>query len=466
MDKLLEQLRGACLKESISWPIAATSEKHAGDDLVKSSERDDMVSYLLEVCEREDMALGIDTFALFVALLDRFLANYKVKSKYLECLSVASLYVAAKVKEDDDNISITSEFLLDCNCKHSVAELLRMEQMILVKFDWSVNDITPVDFLHIYYALLVAKHNELEAATTTSTAASRGQKQSTSGARSATHRWRKKHKRSSTSSSLWSRLLASDFLLVLEHKLKQCMCVHELTRAYRPHLLAYSLVSMQLDEMLLATASTSSDDEGIARSAESLSSMLDTIQATCKLSTDAVDACKQLIGVHLASMDIDDTSSMMQRYIGEYMASVTRTQRTPLLLNVTELDVINEEEEGIGRDESAAAAAVRAFNECLDDDQAFAITLPTAVVVSEAQEIAVLKSVVNTSLALGRRTPSQAINCDGCWRNNNNNSTSDSTTATRDEQKRKLSDNSNADEDTDSCCSSVSSSFDENRLVF
>ena len=69
------------------------------------------------MCERTDMAFSMETFSLTVTLIDRFLASYKVKSKYLECLAVSCLYIAAKVREEDDKISITSEFLYDCNSK-------------------------------------------------------------------------------------------------------------------------------------------------------------------------------------------------------------------------------------------------------------------------------------------------------------------------------------------------------------
>ena len=122
-EKLFDLLKNACLKEAIYW--TGDRQYPDTDDLVKTSERDEMVSFLLEVCDRSDIKFSVETFALCISLLDRFLANFKVKSKYLECLAVACLYVAAKIKEDDEKISITSEFLVNCKCK--ISELLRME---------------------------------------------------------------------------------------------------------------------------------------------------------------------------------------------------------------------------------------------------------------------------------------------------------------------------------------------------
>lgn len=158
-DRLFELLKETFSKESFYWTqrrcLMNNANASAEDDFVKPSERDEMITYILDICDREDMSLSLDTFALAVSLVDRFLSNFKVKSKYLECLSVACLYIACKIKEEDDMISVTSEFLMDCDCKCSIGELLRMEQMILIKFEWSVNDTTAVDFLYIFYGLLV-----------------------------------------------------------------------------------------------------------------------------------------------------------------------------------------------------------------------------------------------------------------------------------------------------------------------
>jgi hypothetical protein len=64
-------------------------------------------------------------------------------------LAVGCLYIAAKCKEEDDTISITPEFVIDCNANCSSSELLRMERLILEKFDWFVDFVTAVDFLQI-----------------------------------------------------------------------------------------------------------------------------------------------------------------------------------------------------------------------------------------------------------------------------------------------------------------------------
>lgn len=77
------------------------------------------------------------------------LGTFQVRPKFLECLAVGCLYIAAKCKEEDDTIPITPEFVIDCNSSCSANELLRMERLILEKFDWFADFVTSVDFLQI-----------------------------------------------------------------------------------------------------------------------------------------------------------------------------------------------------------------------------------------------------------------------------------------------------------------------------
>lgn len=301
-DKLVELLRDTLAKESINWSERKSKYwSHLNDEqaeLVKRSERDEIVAFILEVCEREDMHIGVDTFALFVSLLDRFLSNYKVKSKYLECLAVGCFYIACKVKEDDEKISVTAEFLLDCNCKCSVGELLRMEQMILSKFEWNVNDVTATDFVYLFYSLL---HNEYSACQT-----------------------------SVLNGSVQSPAADFDFVAALEYKLKQCLCVCEFANNYRPTLLAYSLMALQLDEYSLS---------------EILRHPLDALRDLLKLAYEEVDKCKEQIKQHLINME--DSKNLYDLYLKDFYRNTASCSSLFTLppLPVSNLDVIEEEEE-------------------------------------------------------------------------------------------------------------------------
>jgi len=153
LNTLTTTLERLCSKEDRTWKERIFNQTKL--DEVNSSQRNHASSWLRKVAA--SMHFGIDTYALSVDLLDRFLATLKVRPKFLECLAVGCLYIAAKCKEEDDTISITPEFVIDCNANCSANELLRMERLILEKFDWFVDFVTAVDFLQIYFALLLVK---------------------------------------------------------------------------------------------------------------------------------------------------------------------------------------------------------------------------------------------------------------------------------------------------------------------
>jgi len=153
LNSLTISLERLCSKEDRTWKERLFTQMKL--DEVNSSQRNHAASWLRKVAA--SMQFGIDTYALSVDLLDRFLSTLKVRPKFLECLAVGCLYIAAKCKEEDDTISITPEFVIDCNANCSSSELLRMERLILEKFDWFVDFVTADDFLQIYFALLLLK---------------------------------------------------------------------------------------------------------------------------------------------------------------------------------------------------------------------------------------------------------------------------------------------------------------------
>ena len=321
LEKLLDLLKDVCQKELVSFTERPRTFSTTNDDFVKSTERDETVAYLLEVCEREDMSLSIESFALFVSLLDRFLSSYKVKSKYLECVSVACLYISCKVKEEDENVAITSEFLIDCNCKCSISEILRMEMMILSKFEWNVNDITAVDFLYLYYAILVNKYNQ--------------QNPLNSKIVLNNSKWKilKSFNDFSANDSFYPPA-ELDFLHVLENNLKQCLCASELA-SYKPRLLAFSLLSLQVNKNQVL-----------------VSDIMDNMKQTIKITDEALHDCNEKVSAHLANLHAD--RELFDQFLDEgYLAAarehhiaITNMFTQSYLSAVsTQLTVIKEEDE-------------------------------------------------------------------------------------------------------------------------
>jgi hypothetical protein len=314
--------------------VLDTSFPNANDDFVKTNERDEMVIYLLELCEREDVAFSLDTYALSVSLLDRFLANFKVKSKYLECSALACLYVASKVKEENEKILSARLFLEACNCKLSIAELLRMELMILSKFEWNINDVTVVDFIYVYHALLVNKYNQLKLLLGDDVANENGQRS----------RWQQMLSfNTSTATTTMGKFSAYpprdlDFLHLIEMKAKKCLCVNELTINFKPHVLAFSLIALQTEKEFCHI-----EDNSIRNA------MIDMVKVTLfkhlKLDIETIVTCKEQINNCLISMEY--MSVFFDRYYLNMAFKSHRMATTAPLLSAinSQLSVIEEEDE-------------------------------------------------------------------------------------------------------------------------
>uniref|UniRef100_A0A4W4H168 Cyclin-like domain-containing protein n=1 Tax=Electrophorus electricus TaxID=8005 RepID=A0A4W4H168_ELEEL len=102
-----------------------------------------------------------ETFALGVCVLNRLLATVKAQSKYLKCMAITSLILAAKINEEDEVTASVKDLLAQSGCSFSTAEILRMERIILDKLHWDLYTATPIDFIHIFRALLVSTHPHL-----------------------------------------------------------------------------------------------------------------------------------------------------------------------------------------------------------------------------------------------------------------------------------------------------------------
>lgn len=102
-----------------------------------------------------------ETFALGVCVLNRLLSTVKAQPKYLKCIAFTSLVLAAKINEEDEVIGSVRDLVVQSGCNFSTAEILRMERIILDKLHWDLYTATPVDFIHIFHALLVSGHPHL-----------------------------------------------------------------------------------------------------------------------------------------------------------------------------------------------------------------------------------------------------------------------------------------------------------------
>ncbi|CAF0745657.1 unnamed protein product [Didymodactylos carnosus] len=208
-NNLTRTLEYLCNKEDRTWKNRKFNQMRL--DEVNCTQRNHAVFWLRKVAV--SMNFGNDTFALSVDLLDRFLATLKVRPKFLECVAVGCLYIAAKIKEEDDMIPITPEFVIDCNSSCSTNELLRMERLILEKFEWYADHVTCMDFMQIYFVLLLQV--------------------------------------------VWEENFADKHIIEkyteLEIKLSSCLQHHRLA-SFKPRVLALALISIELEQQYQTNA--------------------------------------------------------------------------------------------------------------------------------------------------------------------------------------------------------------------
>lgn len=131
-----------------------------------------------------------------------------------------------------------------------------------------------------------------------------------------------------------------DILRRVEKRLKRCLCVSELAGHYRPQLMAYALMHLELEHVLAQI------DEPTVQT--TLSNTLEALKSIGKLSYEEIDKCKHQIVEHV-SCDCDEEDD---QYAPPNLWQLpTRFYRSygmsPLLYNVaaTSLDVIEEVDE-------------------------------------------------------------------------------------------------------------------------
>nr|XP_058141036.1 cyclin-I2 [Dasypus novemcinctus] len=89
------------------------------------------------------------TFNLALTVISRLLASRKIKERYLKCITITSLRLAAKVNEEEELIPRVKDFIKHYGSAYTPNELLRMELAILDVLQWDLYIGTPLDFLTI-----------------------------------------------------------------------------------------------------------------------------------------------------------------------------------------------------------------------------------------------------------------------------------------------------------------------------
>ncbi|KAG8011873.1 Cyclin-G2 [Nibea albiflora] len=152
---LLKELKSCCAKEYNFLPRetglklmeSASTENHSG---VSAKCRDTRVEELWGLTSF--FGYSTQTFVQAVNLLDRFLTIMKVQPKHLPCIGVCCLHIAAKMIEEESNVSPTHELIRISQSKFTVSDLCRMEKIISAKLSVEPEAVTALTFLHLYYS--------------------------------------------------------------------------------------------------------------------------------------------------------------------------------------------------------------------------------------------------------------------------------------------------------------------------
>uniref|UniRef100_A0AAQ4RVN4 Cyclin I family member 2 n=1 Tax=Gasterosteus aculeatus aculeatus TaxID=481459 RepID=A0AAQ4RVN4_GASAC len=157
--RLAGLLEAALLRETRLWKVPVFKNGGVQGADVSSSQHQEMILWLGEM--NRMFHFCPETFALGVCVLSRLLFTVKAQTKYLKCIAFTSLVLAAKINEEDEVIGSVQDLVVQSGCNFSTAEILRMERIILDKLNWDLYIATPVDFIHIFHALLVCGHPHL-----------------------------------------------------------------------------------------------------------------------------------------------------------------------------------------------------------------------------------------------------------------------------------------------------------------
>ncbi|KAK3738250.1 hypothetical protein RRG08_039661 [Elysia crispata] len=185
-----------------------TNIRFCCNQAITEQQRDEAATWLTHLAAQFQFLP--ETCGLAVLLMDRVLQLVKVQAKYLQCVAVTCLYIAAKSLEEDENIPPTPDFVRTSRCGCSFSEISRMEMVILSKLNWNIRLPSAVDFLHTIHAVVVLHYPHLLSS------------------------------QSDTS--------PSEHLTVVMRQLLRCLTWHGVLR-FRPSTVALALISLELEQI-------------------------------------------------------------------------------------------------------------------------------------------------------------------------------------------------------------------------
>ncbi|XP_036381546.1 cyclin-I [Megalops cyprinoides] len=146
-QRLVALLEDALARETRLWKAPVFKNGRIQGTDISQDQHQDVILWLGELSRL--FKFCTETYALGVCILNRLLASVKAQPKYLRCIAITSLILAAKTNEEDEVIASVKDLAVRSGCNFSTAEILRMERIILDKLQWDLYTATPIDFIHI-----------------------------------------------------------------------------------------------------------------------------------------------------------------------------------------------------------------------------------------------------------------------------------------------------------------------------
>ncbi|XP_061183667.1 cyclin-I-like [Saccostrea echinata] len=237
----LMKMLGEHLARCSQWSSNAYKPTGTCDEVL-GQQRDKVVGWILSL--NAEFRFTPETLGLAICLLDRFLNLIKVRPKYLPCVAICCLYIAAKTLEEDEVIPSTKDLVKTIRCVCSVAEILRMEAIILDKLSWNVKQVTAVDLLLIIHGLLMCYYPKLLDGL--------------------------------------SNLTPSQHLSMMMRKIFHCLGNHQLA-VFSPISLVLSIVSLELEQIT-----------------PNWFSIVNTVQQVAEVNNQTFFRCREVTGLYLS----------------------------------------------------------------------------------------------------------------------------------------------------------------------
>ncbi|KAM3664788.1 LOW QUALITY PROTEIN: cyclin-I2 [Ammospiza maritima maritima] len=146
-------LENALAREASIWKVPVFQNPTVkGTDLSVPGYK--TVLWIPEISSQFQFYLNV---SLATSIFNRLLASVKAQLKYLQCIAISCLVLAAETNEYEVCVIPSVQTLaVQSRCKHSPAEILRIERIILDKLQWDLYIETPMDLLNIFHAMVMS----------------------------------------------------------------------------------------------------------------------------------------------------------------------------------------------------------------------------------------------------------------------------------------------------------------------